>query len=717
MTIYRHREYRHSGTNQEYSKCDSGNDIQFGKTLVVRVQSGIKSTSVLVIMMLAGVLFSSGFAQDSIRLNQVGYYPDSEKIAVLTGGITGEFRIRDISSDDVVFTGTLAEPKTWSYSGESVSVADFSALTLSGSFVLENDESGVSHEFRIGPNVYHDVSAAALKAYYYNRASTALPEEFAGKWARPAGHPDTNVLIHASAVTDDRPAGFRFNSSKGWYDAGDFNKYIVNSGISTYTLMAAWEHFPAYFDRLEVSIPETGNGIPDILNEARWNLDWMITMQDPHDGGVYHKLTSANFAGMVMPHQNNVTRYAVMKSTAATLNFAAVMAVASRVYEPFDPVFADSCLDAAVYAWQWALQNPAVYYNQNQMNQNFNPNINTGEYGDSNVSDEFDWAAAELYITSGDDAYWEARNFASAGIGVPSWQSVRALAWISLNHHSADLTQAANISLIEQRITSQGNTLRQQYNTSAYRVSMGHMSWEFLWGSNAIALNHSVLLIQAWRLTGDESYLQAASANFDYILGRNATGYSFVTGHGSHTPRFPHHRQSAADGIADPVPGFVVGGPHSGQQDGCAGYPSDLPARSYLDSWCSYSTNEVTINWNAPLAYMAGALEAIYNDDRPATDIPREGEQEVPAVLELGQNYPNPFNPETRIPVTLHATSRIKISIYDVLGRLSAVAFDGSLPAGRHSVTFDANGLPTGLYLYTLEYNGQRITRKMTFIK
>lgn len=206
-----------------------------------------------------------------------------------------------------------------------------------GQYVLEHDAAGVSYPFRIDHNVHHKVAAAALKAFYYNRASTALPEQYAGIWNRPAGHPDNNVILHASDVTEQRPAGFRFDSSKGWYNVGDFNKYIVNSGISTYTLMAAWEHFPEYYRLLGINIPETGNGIPDILNEARWNLDWMLTMQDPHDGGVYHKLTSANFAGMVMPHQNNVSRYAVMKSTAATLNFAAVMAVAARVYEEFDP--------------------------------------------------------------------------------------------------------------------------------------------------------------------------------------------------------------------------------------------------------------------------------------------------------------------------------------------------------------------------------------------
>ena len=116
---------------------------------------------------------------------------------------------------------------------------------------------------------------------------------------------------------------------------------------------------------------------------------------------------------------------------------------------------------------------------------------------------------------------------------------------------------------------------------------------------------------KAWRLTADPGYLRAAAAALDYLLGRNATGYSFVTGHGAATPRAPHHRPSAADTVAAPVPGLLVGGPNPGRQDGCPGYPSALPARAYVDGACSYASNEIAINWNAPLADLAGALDAI----------------------------------------------------------------------------------------------------------
>ncbi|REL24952.1 T9SS C-terminal target domain-containing protein [Rhodohalobacter sp. SW132] len=651
---------------------------------------------------------ATAIAQEDIRLNQVGFYPDGEKVAIILSDQAVSFAVIEDESGVVVFEGESSSPDTWSYSEETVVVADFSSLASPGTYRVSVEGLDDSWPFQVSDNVHLPVAAAAVKYYYFNRASTALEEEFAGPWARPMGHPDEEIIVHSSAATDERPEGYTFSSPKGWYDAGDFNKYIVNSGISTYTMMAAYEHFPEYYDLLTLNIPESGSGQPDLLDEIRWNLDWMITMQDPNDGGVYHKLTTKNFSGQVMPHQASANRYVVMKSTAATLNFAAVMAVASRVYQPYDPEFSAEALEAAEYAWQWANENPNVIYQQ--------PNdIYTGEYGDNNLGDEFDWAAAELYITTGDDAYWDAFDESQTYVGFPSWQYVRPLAWISLAHHLEDLTNAANPEIITGRITHQAGQLRSEYESSAYRISMGQESWHFLWGSNAMALNHSVLLIQAYRLTMDESYLDAAQSNLDYILGRNATGYSFVTGYGSRTPMDPHHRQSSADNNTDPVPGMVVGGPHDGQQDNCS-YPSNLPAKSYLDSWCSYSTNEVAINWNAALTYVSGGVD-YYRSGAVETSNEEKPISERPVSVELSQNFPNPFNPTTIINYQLPQSSQVRLEVFDITGRQVAILVDGTQSAGTHSAEFDASNLASGVYLYRITVNQQVQVRMMTLVK
>jgi endoglucanase len=543
---------------------------------------------------------------ETIKLNQLGFPPGAQKMAIVPAVPASAFTVIDVDSGGVVFEGRLTEAATWPPSGEKVKIADFSALTDGGKYQVAVEGVANSDAFLIEAEVYGPLNAAAIKAYYFNRASMALSPEYAGDWARDAGHPDTQVLIHPSAASAERPENTAISASKGWYDAGDYNKYIVNSGISTYTLLAALEHFPAYYSAQNVGIPESDNSVPDLLDEILWNLEWMLKMQDPHDGGVYHKLTTKSFAGMVMPADTNEARYVVQKGTAAALNFAAVMAVASRVLADYEAQFlgrSDQMLKAAEYAWQWARQNPDLPYVQPD-------DISTGGYGDDEFSDEFAWAAAELYITTGDEAYYAALDPEETGNAVPSWSQSLGLAWMSLAHHRDNLTAVADKGLIADKVVSLADTILAVAQISANGVSMAPE--DFVWGSNGVAMNRAMMLLQAHKLTDQRVYLNAAQSLLDYVLGRNPTDYSFVTGFGVRPPMYIHHRPSEADEVVAPVPGFLVGGPRHQQADDCAAYPSNMPAKSYLDDVCSYSTNEVTINWNAPLVYVTGALEVAY---------------------------------------------------------------------------------------------------------
>jgi endoglucanase len=654
---------------------------------------------------------------DDIRLNQIGYYSAVPKYAAVAGAPTDRFVVVRAAERDTVFHGTLAAARTWGPSGESVRLADFSALRLEGMFELVLEDGTASHPFRIGPDVHESLGRAALKGFYFQRASLRLEEAWAGRWHRPAGHPDTAVRVHASAASPGRPTNTLIAAPKGWYDAGDYNKYIVNSGITMHTLLSLYEHFPDYARAMRTGIPESGGPLPDLLAEARWNLDWMLAMQDPYDGGVYHKLTNANFDGIVMPHQATSVRYVVMKSTAATLDFAAVMALASRIFQPYDAQLADSMLNAALRAWTWAHHHPAVYYNQRAMNQQFSPAINTGEYGDSNVADEFAWAGMELYVTTGADSILAAvPNFVTPGSApLPGWPQVRTLGYYSILHHADRLGPAARADEVRQRVLSLANSLRSVYATSEMRVSM--TQGNFYWGSNSVAANQGIALIQAFRMTNDSTYLHAAIGALDYLLGRNGTTYSFVTGHGGRTPMRPHHRQSEADGIPDPVPGLLVGGPNPGRQDGCT-YPSTLPARAYVDSWCSYASNEVAINWNAPLAYLSLAVEAIMSKDGLPTTAESPGLPADPAAGPerlLPGNYPNPFTTSTRVSVHLRDPAHVRLAVYDALGRRVAVLTDRILAAGRHEIDFEPGPLPAGVYLVRLQADHRMESRAILF--
>src|SRR4030095_3761048 len=281
------------------------------------------------------------------------------------------------------------------------------------------------YRFKVSDEIFRATGIATLKGYYFQRVSMPLDEKFAGKWHRPAGHPDTSVLIHPSAVSEQRPEGTRISSPGGWYDAGDYNKYIVNSGITMGTLLSAYEDFSDYFDKLKTTIPESNNAIPDLLDEILYNLRWMMSMQDPNDGGVYNKCTNANFDGMVMPGVTKDARYVVQKGTAATLDFAAVMSQAARIFRKFSkqlPKLSDQCLNAATKAWQWAEKNPNLSYDQNDINKKFKPQINTGGYGDRSFRDEWFWAASELYSTTKDEKYLKViRERISDALSLTGW--------------------------------------------------------------------------------------------------------------------------------------------------------------------------------------------------------------------------------------------------------------------------------------------------------
>jgi len=550
----------------------------------------------------------------TILLDQLGYYPRLEKSAILTKETAANsFELLSIPNQKVVYSGVLSDQKSTGYSAIKTRIADFSNFNEPGDYILRIPGIGDSLTFRIGNNVHQELAVAALKGFYYQRASFALDQTYAGKWYRAAGHPDTSVYIHPSAATKNRKADSRINVAGGWYDAGDYNKYIVNSGISTATLLSAYEDFPTYFQGLKVGIPHAKSNVPDILTEAIYNLRWMLKMQDPNDGGVYNKCTNLDFDGMIMPDQAIAKRYVVAKGTAAALNLVAVAAQASRILKAFPsqyPGLADSCLAAATHAWDWALKNPKLAYDQDTMNKMSDLKVNTGAYGDQDFEDEWIWASAELLASTGQQQYYDA-FFArlNASVNLPSWSYVGILGYYTLIRRQSQLSAAYSgmTSILKKRIVNIADRYVSSLKTNAYGTVMGSAATDFNWGSNSGAMNQSILLINAYLFTKNTAYLNAASSNLDYILGKNATGYSFVTGFGNKPPMHPHHRLSFADGVEEPIPGLLVGGPNREKQDGLK-YEHAAPELAYLDDVNSYASNEIAINWNAPLVYVVNAL-------------------------------------------------------------------------------------------------------------
>ena len=567
-------------------------------------------TAVLALAATAGA-YAQG--DDMIRVNQVAFFPQQEKIAVVdNGGKKVTLTVRNAETGKVVGKTRFLRTSVSPWSKKRRAIVDFSKITAPGRYVLEC--KGHQMPIEIKAHALTDLTAGAIKSFYLNRSGMAIEAKYAGQWARPLGHADTQVMIHPSAVSPGRPAGNIISSPYGWYDAGDFNKYIVNSAYSVSLMLFAYEQNKAYFDALKVNIPEEGNQTADLLDELMYNLKWMITMQDPYDGGVYHKLTTPNFEGMVMPTECHQQRYVVQKSVTASYDFAAVMAQAARIFKGNKdyPCFSEHASRAALAAYHWAEQHPRAFYNQRELSKNFQPAVNTGEYGDGQSSDERYWAATELYLLTEDPVFREvAVQMQPQEFYVPSWGGVASLgsfAWLMCPED--ELGQKNRDMLI-----AYCDNMLATIPTSSFNTPSGNKPGDFAWGclSESFGVNGMVQLF-AYRLTGDAKYLKAAQQNMDYLLGRNATGYCYVTGFGTKSPMFPHHRLSTADGVDAPFPGMLVGGPNPGQQDAHeAGvvYPSKEPDESYVDVVPSYASNEIAINWTAALVALAGWLDAV----------------------------------------------------------------------------------------------------------
>jgi len=531
-----------------------------------------------------------------VRYNQLGYLPGSVKEFVLVDHPATTFQIID-SEGMVHYKGTLEDEGTWDLSGEAVRVGSFTPFTVPGTYRIYIDEEVVSDPFEIGASAWLPALNGSIKSFYFQRASMAIGEQYGGMYQRAAGHPDLDCPYHPSTGVSSGT----LDSPGGWYDAGDYGKYIVNAAISVGQMLNLEELWPGAVRDGQLNIPESGNGVSDLLDEIRVELDWMVTMQNS-DGGVYHKLTARNFGPFIMPAEYDLERLIIGKGTAATLDFAASMALASRTYRETDGTFADNALAAAEKAWAWAQGHPDLPYRNP-------PDVSTGEYGDNQFSDDFYWAAAELYITTGDQEYLEyLRSNEEPYIHqiTNSWKFfIRNMGFHSLIAHREAIDPELASGLVSKHLALSEEILHQT-ESIPYRIGLDH----FEWGSNSDILNQAMILCYAHLITGEEKYLNGAIRNVDYILGKNATGYSFLTGYGIRQVMNPHHRPSGADGIEAPVPGFIVGGPNDDRQDRReVTYSSDFPACAFEDVQASYASNEVCLNWNAPAVFVLGYIQ------------------------------------------------------------------------------------------------------------
>ncbi|MDQ2085004.1 glycoside hydrolase family 9 protein [Herbivorax sp. ANBcel31] len=583
-----------------------------------------------------------------IRVNQVGYYPNSDKIATLIGSAS-TWELKDTSGSTVA-DGNVTSFGQDADSGDNVSLIDFSDFTDTGTYYLEAGGER-SYEFRIDNDIYSDIMYDALKYFYYNRAAQPIEATYSHdpSFARPAGHTN-DIATPVEFANANIPAGSgTVDVTGGWYDAGDYGKYVVNGGMSTWTMQNQYERAlehgrmdDLYGDGM-LDIPESGSGLPDILEEARINLEFMLKMQKQSGsraGMAYHKAHDERWTALGLgPHESDaedMERVVKPPTTAATLNLAAAAAQGSRLWEEYDPSFASELIQAAEAAWDAALANPDLYAP-------FTATMGGGPYGDNYVEDDFYWAACELLITTGNSEYYDyisgSTHFlempdemtggeAELGlVGAFDWGNTQGAGTLSLALNQPDALSSNEIDTIIDNIAAACDVWIGYQDEQGYGITIQQRPVfyddpdlvGYPWGSNSFVLNQGITFAYAYDLTGDEKYYNALTTAMDYIMGRNPMNQCYVTGYGDVPLENPHHRWFAYQSnpsYPKAPPGWVSGGPNSGLQDpwvkGSGWQPAENPPQKcFMDHIESWSTNEVTINWNAPFAWVTGYLTEI----------------------------------------------------------------------------------------------------------
>ncbi|MBE6848315.1 MAG: hypothetical protein E7502_00175 [Ruminococcus sp.] len=594
--------------------------------------------------LIAEVEDSKIWRSSSIVTNQLGYFTEGVKEATIVTEATEPLKFDLLNgADEVVFSGTTIPHGYDIESGNNVQIIDFSEFTTDGVYSLKAETGETSKPFHIGlSDIYSGLLTDSLNYFYQARSGVPIEEQYITSGekavlARDAGHAsDVAEIYHAWGY--DASSG-KQDVTGGWYDAGDHGKYVVNGGVSLWLMQNEYERADskgtadAYKDGA-MAIPENNNGYPDLLDEARFEMEWMmkmLVMDGECKDMVYHKVHGIKWTALGLNPAKDTTRRILMPpSTAATLNVAACAAQSARLWKEYDEAFAEQCLDVAKRTYAAAKAHPEMYA----------PLTDTidggGPYGDNVVTDEFYWAACELYATTGDEAYYADMQASDWAFQVPAnmnggeatdftgsfdWGHTAALGSLSMLLHPDTLTEAENKQLKES-LTATADHFTAISESQGYGLTYkgthdeGDEFPAYTWGSNSFVADNAIVLAYAYDETQNKAYLNSVVNAMDYLLGRNPLDLSYVTGYGVHSSQYPHHRWWAISLKPDfpKAPcGVLVGGPNSGMEDTVV---QDLdwkkgktaPQLMYYDDIEAYSVNEVTINWNTPLAWLTSYL-------------------------------------------------------------------------------------------------------------
>lgn len=577
-----------------------GADIGTGVTMTRRGFG--RATAVLAAgsVLLPGFGGASAAARPMLAVNQAGYLPRHAKTAFLAApAAAGEVSVVEEASGRTVASVPLGRARRDPDTGLQIAAADFSAVRRPGRYWLQAADVQ-SHAFVIDDLAFDLAFVAMLRTYWLQRCGVAVRDPVTGL-AHGACHQEDGVLLHGDGTN---PAGTRIDARGGWHDAGDFGKYVATTTTTIGRLLSLYEMHPDLFGDGQLSIPESSNRAVDLLDEMAWGLDWLRRMQRS-DGAVYRKLSGAQWPGDVLPEADRQPRHVYGVSSPETAKFAAVMAMAARIWGPSGAPY----LEAARRAWAWLETVPEQRVDWRQGDDGgsgmylYNPPLD-GEETLRHDRDDRAWAAAELYVTTGEPAFQ--RAFAAllprTGYTLFEWKDPSALGLASYLFAPRLDDRAGLRPAIRQKLLARADQCLRRAASAPWGIAIERLKW----GSNKMVAEEGITLALAHRLTGRADYLAAAVGQLDYLLGRNPFERSFVTGVGADPVRNIHHRVLQAQGVY--VPGYLAGGPFPGATDPVA--PKNRGLLSWIDDTRSYATNENAIDYNASIIALVGLLKA-----------------------------------------------------------------------------------------------------------
>ncbi|GAB2581318.1 hypothetical protein GCM10027269_41090 [Kribbella endophytica] len=613
-----------------------------------------------------------------VRVNQLGYLGNGPRRATyVTDAVEPQaWRLLD-ATDRVVGSGFSTPYGLDAAAGTRVQLIDFGRYRGSGQGFRLAVGDQLSEPFDLGNGLYQPLRRDALAYFYNNRSGIPIEARYVGEaYARPAGHVGVAPNQGDTAVPClPGTCDYSLDVRGGWYDAGDHGKYVVNGALAAWQLLDLYERSAQHRDRgVDLRIPEAGNRTPDVLDEARWEIDFLLRMQVPSGalaGMVHHKIHDVAWTGLpLLPSADPQPRYLYPPSTAATLNVAAVGARCARVYAAWDKAFAARCLRVAERAWKAAAAHPAVYAPDG--------GVGGGAYDDTKVSDEFSWAAAELFVATGKASYRRSITTVVKAADGFSWQETGGLADLALARAPWRLPLVDQWKL-RQRIAAVADVYVAAARGQGYANPYLPADGKYVWGSNSAVANSAMILAVAYDLTRSYKYREVALESLDYLLGRNAINQSYVSGYGERASQNQHHRfwaKSLNPALPSPYPGSLAGGPNSGLQDpvaqrnlqGCA------PATCYTDHIGSYSTNEVAVNWNSALAWITAFADA---ESRPSNS-----SKVLASPVDLTSGFYVDPNSTPKAWVNSHASDSRAASINSSIASKPMARWFGNPPSG-----------------------------------